>query len=53
MAAPVLLAGLAGSRATPILERWRGRLERHARAVIVAVFALVGVALVVDGALAL
>jgi hypothetical protein len=49
MAAPVLVSELAGARATPVLERWRGRLERHARAVVVAVFALVGLALVADG----
>jgi hypothetical protein len=53
MAAPVLVSELAGARATPILARWRGRLERHARAVVVAVFALVGLALVADGVLAL
>jgi Sap, sulfolipid-1-addressing protein len=53
MAAPVLVAEVAGKRATPVLARWRGRLERHARAVIVVVFALVGLALVADGVLSL
>jgi hypothetical protein len=53
MAAPVLLSELAGPRAAPALGRWRGRLERHARAVVVAVFALVGLALVADGVVAL